>query len=206
MTLGLLAHAAEGKHIAHAVLQAKTGATVASAQADASGRIRFTNVAPGDYRLVLTNADGRSVTLSDLDGDGHDDIVIEGTKAPMDGVSKEAGAPMPAGSGKVSVSSFNVMKAAPAAAPVTAPRDSASGMATGRRMHKPYCLLMDWDGSIKGGFASESSAQMEGQRLPDNASGRCAVKVAVDETPGTIEVQSFSWGVQNKTGHVTLMK
>ena len=77
-------------------------------------------------------------------------------------------------------------------------------------MHKPFACLVDWDGTVKGGFPSEMAARMEGQRLPENANGRCAVKVMVDVQPGTIEVLSWSWGTSNakhtKTGHVTLMK
>ena len=94
---------------------------------------------------------------------------------------------------------------------IVSPRDHASGQASGKRMHKPFACLVDWDGTIKGGFSSETVAQAEGQRLPDNANGRCAIKVVVDAQPGTIEIQSWSWGMSQagkhtKTGHVTLMK
>jgi len=223
MMLGLFVQAAEGKHIAKAVLQNKTGATVATAQADPNGSVRFMNVPPGEYRLVLTNADGRSITISDLDGDGLNDIIIEGrgTEGPRatgtfaDGTNQGAAAPASsgAGAGKVSMSDFSVTKSSPKPAEhtVTAPRDTVSGMATGKRMHKPFACLVDWDGTIKGGFSSETVAQAEGQRLPDNANGRCAIKVVVDAQPGTIEIQSWSWGMSQagkhtKTGHVTLMK
>jgi hypothetical protein len=241
MILSLAARATEGKHIAHAVLQTRTGATVALAQADASGRVRFTNVPPGEYQLVLTNAEGRSVTLADLDGDGRTDIIIEGRGAASpratgtfsDGTTQGAAASpgSGAGSGKVNVQDISLTKmqrapgsptggkapggalpgGAVVSAGVTSPRDVATGMSTGKRMHKPYACLVDWDGTVKGGFASEMVAQAEGQRLPDNANGRCAVKVVVDEQPGTIEVQSWSWGMSQagkhtKTGHVTLMK
>ena len=181
-----LAHAADGKPITRATLQSVAGATVASAVADGNGHVRFSNVPPGAYRIVLANADGRSVTVADLDGDGHSDIVIDGPPVPA---------------GKVSVSSFNVMK--------SAPRDAASGLATGKRMHKPYCVLLDWDGTVKGGFASESQAQAEGQRLAQSPSGRCAVKVIADEQPGTIDILSWSWGASNSSqyvGTVTIVK
>ncbi len=243
MILGLGLQAAEGKHIAHAVLQSRTGATVASAQADPSGRVRFMNVPPGEYRLVLTNADGRSVTVADLDGDGHSDLIIEGAKKGgsltatgtfSDGTTASAAPPATtgtgAGAGKVNVQDLSFTKrqtqgatfgekasggALPGGAVVSggvvSPRDQASGLPTGKRQHKPYACLVDWDGSVRAGFASESVAQMEGQRLPENANGRCAIKVLVDEQPGTIEVLSWSWGASQagkhtKTGHVTLMK
>jgi hypothetical protein len=207
LMVGLLAQGADGKHIARAVLQARTGATVASAQADSSGHLRFTNVPPGDYKLVLTNADGRSVTVGDLDGDGQSDIVVQGASPSSGGGA--------GGAGKVNVQDLSFTKRQTQGASfgekaaVVSPRDSASGQATGKRQHKPYACLVDWDGTIKGGFVSEAAAQAEGQKLPDNTSGRCAVKVLVEAQPGTIEVQSWSWGASKthtKTGHVTLMK
>ena len=48
----VVAAQAEGKHIAKAVLQSRSGATVAVASADSNGTVRFTNVPPGEYRLV----------------------------------------------------------------------------------------------------------------------------------------------------------
>ena len=78
ISLCLPAQAADGKPIVRAMLQNRAGAPVASAQADPSGGVRFHNVPPGEYQLVLTSGDGRSVTLADLDGDGRADIVIEG--------------------------------------------------------------------------------------------------------------------------------
>lgn len=232
MLMVVAAHAAQGKHIAKAVLQNRAGATVAAAPADPNGTVRFTNVPPGEYQLVLTNADGRSVTLADLDGDGHSDLVIEakatgsgmGTgKVSMQDMSvtrSSATAATPgaspssgAGAGKVSMQDFHVMKTAPGGQAVVAPRDAASGLPTGRRMHKPMVCLVDWDlAKGKGGFTSERVAQAEGQALPDNVGGRCVVKVVVEAQPGTIEVQSWSWGMSQpgkthaKTGHVTLMK
>jgi len=202
MAIGFGVEGAEGKHIARATLQTRTGATVASAQADASGRVRFSNLPPGDYQLVLTNADGRSVTVADLDGDGQGDFVVQGV----------AGG---GGAGKVSVQDLSMTKKQTQGASfgekaaVVSPRDAASGLPTGKRQHKPYACLVDWDGTIKGGFVSETAAQTEGQKQPDNTSGRCAIKVVVEEQPGTIEVLSWSWGA-SKThkpiGHVTIVK
>lgn len=216
MLLGLLVSAAEGKHIARAVLQAKTGATVASAQADMNGRIRFSNVPPGVYKLVLTNADGRSVSVGDLDGDGTDDLVIAGNtgggagKVNIQDISMTKSS-APGSGGKVvggALPGGAVVSSAVSSPGIVSPRDHASGLPTGKRTHKPYACLVDWDGAVKGGFHSEIAAQSEGQKLPENTSGRCAIKVLVDEQPGTIEVMSWSWGASKhtKTGHVTLMK
>jgi len=249
LMLGVFLQAAEGKHIARATLQTRAGATVASAQADPNGCVRFTNVPPGEYQVVITSADGHSVTLADLDGDGRADIVIEGRGAAGTTLSTGGGAgkvsvqdlsvtrsTAPAspgsggGAGKVNVQDLSVTKqtqgssfgeksvggALPGGAVVSAgvvsPRDHASGLPTGKRMHKPMVCLVDWDlAKGKGGYASERVAQAEGQQLPDTPGGRCVVKVVADEQPGTIEVLSWSWGASQagkhtKTGHVTLMK
>jgi len=249
LMLGVFLQAAEGKHIARATLQTRAGATVASAQADPNGCVRFTNVAPGEYQIVITSADGRSVTLADLDGDGRADIIIEGRGAAGTTLSTGGGAgkvnvqdlsvtrsTAPAspgsggGAGKVNVQDLSVTKqtqgssfgeksvggALPGGAVVSAgvvsPRDHASGLPTGKRMHKPMVCLVDWDlAKGKGGYTSERVAQAEGQQLPDTPGGRCVVKVVADEQPGTIEVLSWSWGASQagkhtKTGHVTLLK
>lgn len=199
LMVGLGLMAANGKHIAKATLQNRSGATVSSAQPDANGGFRFSNLPPGEYRLVLTNEDGRSVTVADLDGDGQADLVVE--------------APPGGGAGKVNVQDISMTKRQTQGASFgekvssSAPRDAASGQATGKRQHKPYACLVDWDGTVKGGFHSETAAQAEGQRLPDNAGGRCAIRVVVEAQPGTIEVSSWSWGSsKNKTGHVTVLK
>ena len=117
------------------------------------------------------------------------------------------------GSGKVNVQDISMTRRQAGGSPagVVSPRDAASGLPTGKRMHKPLVCLVDWDGTVKGGFASESVARMEGERMPDNANGRCAIRVRVDDQPGTIEVLSWSWPSQaerghTKTGHVTLIK
>lgn len=241
--------AAEGKHIARATLQTRAGAVVASAQADANGCVRFTNVPPGEYQVVITNADGRSCTLADLDGDGRADIIIEGRGAAGTTLSTGGGAgkvnvqdlsvtrsTAPAspgsggGAGKVNVQDLSITKkqtqgssfgekvasgvqsGGTTSTGIVSPRDHASGLPTGKRMHKPMVCLVDWDlGKNKGGYASERVAQAEGQQLPDTPGGRCVVKVVADETPGTIEVLSWSWGASQagkhtKTGHVTLLK
>ncbi|MBK8571996.1 MAG: hypothetical protein IPN91_04975 [Holophagaceae bacterium] len=248
LMLGLSLQAAEGKHISRATLQTRAGATVASAQADSNGCVRFTNVPPGEYQVVITSADGRSVSLADLDGDGRSDIIIEGRGAGGSSLSTGGGAgkvsvqdlsitrstasgAAPAspgsggGAGKVNVQDLSITKQtqgstfgekAPGGSGVSggvvSPRDHASGLPTGRRMHKPMVCLVDWDlAKGKGGFTSERAAQAEGQQLPDTPGGRCVVKVVADEQPGTIEVLSWSWGASQagkhtKTGHVTLLK
>ncbi len=211
LLLSLLVQAAEGKPLSRAVLQSKAGAVVASVQADPSGRVRFTGVPPGEYRLVLTSPDGRSLTVSDLDGDGLGDLIIQGPPGVAPGQAPQAGT-VPKQTQGATFGEKSVGGSLPGGAvisgAITAPRDMASGLPTGKRQHRPFCVLVDWDGSIKGGFMSEAAAQLEGQRLPENASGRCAIKVLVEEQPGTIEVLSWSWGTAktNKTGHVTLMK
>ena len=289
LMLGLSLQAAEGKHISRATLQTRAGATVASAQADSNGCVRFTNVPPGEYQVVITSADGRSVSLADLDGDGRSDIIIEGRGVGGSSLSTGGGAGkvnvqdlsftkyidkttpdlmLAASNGKLSVQDLSITRstasgAAPASpgsgggagkvnvqdlsitkqtqgstfgekAPggsgvsggVVSPRDHASGLPTGRRMHKPMVCLVDWDlAKGKGGFTSERAAQAEGQQLPDTPGGRphlgtaqqahdgdrAGVKVVADEQPGTIEVLSWSWGASQagkhtKTGHVTLLK
>ncbi len=245
LMLGLVLQGAQGKHIAKATLQTRAGATVASAQADSNGCVRFTNVPPGEYQLVVTSPDGRSVTLADLDGDGHSDISIQGQGSSSTSLSTGGGAgkvsvqdlsvtrstapgAAPAspgsggGAGKVNVQDLSITKkqaqggALPGGAVVSAgvvsPRDAASGLPTGKRMHKPVVCLVDWDlAKGKGGYASERVAQAEGEQLPDTPGGRCVVKVVADEHPGTIEVLSWSWGASQsgkhqKTGHVTILK
>lgn len=154
--------AATGQHIKRAVLSSKTGATIASQEADSSGKVLFTGVRPGEYKLTLTNADGRAVTIGDLDGDGALDIAIGDP-----GVNGAAG--------------------------VKSPRDLATGQASGKRMHKPICVVVDWSGTVKGGFLSEMDAQAAGKRMPASPSGACAVKVVLESQPGTIEIMSYSW-------------
>ena len=204
LMLGLSLQAAEGKHISRATLQTRAGATVASAQADSNGCVRFTNVPPGEYQVVITSADGRSVSLADLDGDGRSDIIIEGRGAGGSSLSTGGGA------GKVSVQDLSITRSTASGAAPASP--GSGGLPTGRRMHKPMVCLVDWDlAKGKGGFTSERAAQAEGQQLPDTPGGRCVVKVVADEQPGTIEVLSWSWGASQagkhtKTGHVTLLK
>ena len=153
--------AAPSDQVARASLTSKSGAPVATAAADAQGRLVFTGAKPGEYRLVLSNAEGRSVTLGDLDGDGVLDLIVGG--------------------------------AVPGGAVISA-REAATGIAAGKRQHQPRNFLVDWSGSIKGGFATEAEAAEAGKRLaPSSSAGRCAVKVSVDQQPGTIEVQCFTW-------------
>lgn len=152
--------AASGQHIKRATLSSKSGAVVSSQEADASGKVTFTGVRPGEYKLTLVNSEGRSVTIGDLDGDGHLDCVVA-DPAPQAGVKS--------------------------------PRDIATGQASGKRQHQPVCCVVDWNGTVKGGFSSEMDAQSAGKRMPSSAAGACAVKVACDVQPGTIEVSSYSW-------------
>jgi len=78
---------------------------------------------------------------------------------------------------------------------LVAPRDAASGMASGKRQHRPMVFLVDWStGRVQGGFASPSAAQEAAQRLRESPSRACAVSIDADSQPGTIEVQSWSWG------------
>lgn len=222
LSFGFMLHAAQGQHIARATLQARTGATVAVAEADASGKVRFTNVPPGEYRVLLTNGEGRTVTIGDLDGDGSPDLVVgggsgkvsmqdlsmtKGTTTAHGGGPNAPGNPAQQG-GKVSMQDMHFTKQSqgatfgektPSGSPTTggvvSPRDAASGLPTGKRMHKPIACLVDWSGQVQGGFQSEMDAQAAGQRLAASPAGRCVVKVLLEPQAGTIEIQSFSWGL-----------
>ena len=156
--------AASGQHIKRAVLTTRSGAPVASQEADSTGRVLFTGLKPGEYKLTLTNADGRSVVIGDLNGDGAQDIAIgdPGVNGMTTGVK--------------------------------APRDLATGQASGKRMHKPFSVVVDWSGTVKGGFMSEMEAQAAGQRMAPSPAGACAVTVTCDAQPGTIEVRSSAVG------------
>ena len=177
----------------------------------------------GHSDIIVANRESSAPSVSEI----HTSVSPAGAASPIGSQSSGTGAGKVnvqdlsltknthtgGGVGKASMSDLSVMKAPPAAAgSVTAPRDHASGLPTGKRMHKPYACLVDWDlATNKGGYASERAAQAEGEQLPDNTFGRCAIRVVVDEQPGTIEVLSWSWGASqagkhNKTGHVTLMK
>lgn len=156
----LCLQAAPSDQVARATLSSKSGAPVATTTADAQGRLVFTGAKPGEYRLVLSNAEGRSVTLGDLDGDGVLDLIVGGA--------------LPGGA-------------------VISAREAAPGIAAGKRQHQPRNFLVDWSGSIKGGFATEAEAAEAGKRLAPSSAGRCAVKVSVDQQPGTIEIQCFTW-------------
>jgi hypothetical protein len=160
----------QGKLIRRAVLQATSGAVVATSDPDPSGRVLFTGVPPGEYRLLLTNEDGRTVTLSDWNGDGRSDLVIQG-----DG----------AATGKVAVQDLSVT-----------PRDVSTGQASGKRQHKPFACLVDWSGKVQGGFASNAEAYAIGRALPPSSAGRCIVQVTLEPQPGTIEVRS-SWDLKS---------
>ena len=183
LLVALPALAAQGKHFSSATLKSRSGATVARAEPDASGRARFTNVPAGEYALVLTGADGRSVTVGDLDGDGRSDLAV-----------RDSGG----GAGKANVQDLGATAPAQqvdSRGTVVAPRDAASGMASGKRQHRPMVFLVDWStGRVQGGFASPSAAQEAAQRLRESPSRACAVSIDADSQPGTIEVQSWSWG------------
>ncbi len=190
--LGLLASPAESVHIKRATLQTRSGATVATAEADANGRVVFSRVKPGDYKLTLANAQGRSVTVGDLDGDGVLDVCIADSTAAA---AHEVKSPRDPASGQASGKREAIVGGALPGGAVISAREAGSGMATGRRLHKPMNFIVEWSGSVKGGFQSELDATSAGKRMPASTEGRCAVKITADATPGTIEIQSFSWGL-----------
>jgi hypothetical protein len=192
-SLGLSAAVDSYIHFKGAALVSKTGATVARAEADAKGHVTFTGVKPGEYKVILTNAAGRSVTVGDLDGDGVLDVVIAAPTPPAAVALREL--PSRPATGKASVSDLNVMKSAPASHEIKSPRDSASGLPTGKRMHKPMVFLVDWSGKVQGGLSSEAEATRAAQQQPPSGAGRCAVQIDADVSPGTIEIQSYSWGL-----------
>ncbi len=198
---------AMGKHIAKAVLVARSGAMVATATPDASGRCVFRNVPEGEYKVVLTNGEGRSVTIGDLDGDGAPDLVVVGSgggagKATMSDLSvtkQTQGAvvsPRDPASGQATGKRTALGGALPGgqvvSASVSSPRDAATGQATGKRQHKPVTCVVGWDGTVKG-FASEASARSATSATAPS-SGGVGVKVHCP-TPGTVEVLSWSWGM-----------
>jgi hypothetical protein len=189
--LALVASPAESVHIKRATLQSKGGATVASAEADSSGRVTFRGVKPGEYKVVLTNAAGRSVTVGDLDGDGALDIWIVDSTGPTTDVKS----PRDVATGQASGKRQAIVGGALPGGAVISAREAGSGMATGKRQHKPINFVMEWSGTVKGGFASELDATRAGQRMPPSPAGCCAVKITADATPGTIEIQSYSWGL-----------
>jgi len=226
MTVGALMQAAQGQHIARATLLSRTGATVVVADADASGKVRFTNVPPGEYRVQLTNGEGRTVTIGDLDGDGSPDLVVGGGSGKVSvqdlsmtrgTTTAHGGGPNAPGNptqplGKVSVQDLSITKKTQGATVgekatggpvpmggISSPRDAASGLPTGKRMHKPLACLVDWSGQVQGGFHSEMDAQAAGQRLPTSPAGRCFGEVSLGPQPSTHEIQSYSWGL-SQTG------
>lgn len=145
LLLGMAAQAtapAKGTHIKQAVLVARSGATVATATPDASGRCVFRNVPEGEYKVVLTSSEGRSVTIGDLDGDGVLDLIVQG--------GSTASASSSGGHGKVNVQDLSMTKqtqgasfgekinaglqaAGSAVQQGASPRDPASGQPTGKR-------------------------------------------------------------------------
>lgn len=140
LLLGMAAQAtapAKGQHIKQAVLVSRAGASVATATPDASGRCVFRNVPEGEYKVVLTSSEGRSVTIGDLDGDGVLDLIVQG------GMTASVGSG--GGAGKASMSDLSMTKQSQGATfgekvssgvqagASASPRDPASGQATGRR-------------------------------------------------------------------------
>ncbi len=193
--LGLSAAVDSYIHFKRAALVSKTGATVAGAEADAKGHVIFTGVKPGEYKVVLTNAAGQSVTVGDLNRDGHPDLVIAEPAPPAAVALRES--PSRPATGKVSVQDLHLRKAGQPQSSdmIVSPRDSASGLPTGKRMHKPMVFIVDWSGKVQGGLSSEAEATRAAQQLPPSAAGRCAVQIDADVSPGTIEIQSYSWGM-----------
>lgn len=174
------APAADGKHFDEVKLKTRTGVTVARAALDERGQVRFGNVAPGEYELVLTDRAGRSVSVGDLDGDGRGDLVVRGSGG---------------GAGKVNVQDLSVASADPVAREAAAPRDAASGMASGKRQHRPLTLLVNWStGQVQGGFPTTTATRAAAQRTPGCPAACSGVAIDVDSGAGTITVESWSFG------------
>jgi hypothetical protein len=193
--LGLSAAMDSYLHFKGAALVSKTGAIVARAEADAKGHVTFTGVKPGEYKVVLTNAAGQSVTVGDINGDGHEGVVIDAPAPPPAVALRES--PSRPSTGKASVQDLQMRKAGQpqSSEMIVTPRDPASGLPTGKRMHKPMVFLVDWSGKVQGGLSSEADATRAAQQQSPSGAGRCAVQIDADVSPGTIEIQSYSWGM-----------
>jgi hypothetical protein len=123
-----------------------------------------------DFTVTGTFSDGTTrylhIATGDLDGDGTND----------DGVLRL----MCDSSGTVS------------RAWIYAPRDSASGQASGKRMHKPFTIVKEWGAATpqlsawKGGYDVKSNtkrtaAGSAGWDLATNKGGRVAKTMAMDD-------------------------
>ncbi len=122
-----------------------------------------------DFTVTGTYSDGTSrylhIATGDLDGDGSND----------DGVLRLA-----CSNGAVS------------SAWIYAPRDVATGQATGKRMHKPFTVVKEWGAAspqmaaMKGGYDLKSGTKRAGAGsaswdLATNKGGRIAKTMAMDD-------------------------
>lgn len=202
---------------ARAALVSTSGATVASATFDPSGRCMFSHVPPGEYKVVLTSDDGRTVTIGDLDGDGQSDLYVAGGLAPAQDFNttrgnKLAQVPDPtAGPGGQKAQDYNSSRSnrtALAPDPSAGPGNqkvadhnssrsnksssAVSGLPTGQRMHKPFSCVAGWDGKVKGPF-SEAAARASASSSQAPPEGACVVKVHCP-SPSTVQIESWSFG------------
>jgi hypothetical protein len=118
-----------------------------------------------DFTVTGTYSDGTSrylhIATGDLDGDGTND----------DGVLRLA-----CSNGAVS------------SAWIYAPRDVATGQATGKRMHKPFTVVKEWGAvspqmaATKGGYDLKSGTKRSGNwDLATGKGGRVAKTMAMDD-------------------------
>lgn len=174
---------------ARAMLVSPAGSTVASSTFDPSGRCTFSQVPPGEYKVVLTSEGGRTVTLGDLDGDGRPDLYVAAQPAQDFNTTRSnksaTASPVPEGPPGQRAQDHNSSRSNKTAS-------VASGLPTGQRMHKPFACVVGWDGKVKGPF-SEAAARASATGAAAPPEGACVVKVHCP-SPSTVQIESWSFG------------
>lgn len=84
---------------------------------------------------------------------------------------------------KVNVQDMSVMAAPSSSTDVTAPRDAASGMASGKRMHKPMLITADWSSQAQ---ASSDCTAQHGVLSSEGGKFTCTVDVDSDAAAASV--------------------